>query len=142
METNTAIDAFKGRSENLSSRIKKARIKAGISQAELARRMDISRASVSIWESGGNVSQDNIIKLASILKVTPEWLQYDVSARPEVDVEMLKECLVKTEHMSRKLGVNLNQDQQARLAAYLYTEELRGSEPDEKRISDLIRILT
>jgi len=138
MDTNLA---FNGRNEGLSSRIKQARIKSGISQAELARRMDISRASVSIWESGGNVSQDNIIKLASLLKVTPEWLQYDVSARPEVDVEMLKNCLIKTEFMSKKLDVELNQDQQARLAAYLYTEELRGSDPDEKRISDLIRIL-
>jgi len=139
METNTA---FNGRNEGLSSRIKQARIKSGISQAELARRMNISRASVSIWESGGNVSQDNIVKLAGLLKVTPEWLQYDVSARPEVDVEMLKNCLVKTELMSKKLDVELNQDQQARLAAYLYTEELRGADPDEKRVSDLIRILT
>lgn len=138
MDTNLA---FNGRNEGLSSRIKQARIKSGISQAELARRMDISRASVSIWESGGNVSQDNIIKLSSLLKVTPEWLQYDVSARPEVDVEMLKNCLIKTEFMSKKLDVDLNQDQQARLAAYLYTEELRGADPDEKRISDLIRIL-
>ncbi|NOY66714.1 MAG: helix-turn-helix transcriptional regulator [Gammaproteobacteria bacterium] len=138
METNAA---FNGRKEGLSSRIKAARVKSGISQAELARRMDISRASVSIWESGGNVSQDNIVKLASLLKVTPEWLQYDVSARPEVDVEMLKNCLIKTELMSKKLDADLNQDQQARLAAYLYTEELRGTEPDENRISDLIRIM-
>lgn len=138
METNTAL---KENTDNLSSRIKKARVKAGISQAELARRMAISRASVSIWESGGNVSQENILKLSSLLRVTPEWLQYDVSARPEVDVEMLKDCLIKTELMSKKLNVDLNQDQQARLAAYLYTEELRGAEPDEKRVSDLIRIL-
>jgi len=138
METNTAL---KENTDNLSSRIKKARVKAGISQAELARRMDISRASVSIWESGGNVSQENILKLSNLLRVTPEWLQYDVSARPEVDVEMLKDCLVKTELMSKKLNVDLNEDQQARLAAYLYTEELRGAEPDEKRVSDLIRIL-
>ena len=138
MDTNVA---FNGRSEGLSGRIKTARTKSGISQAELARRMNISRASVSIWESGGNVSQDNIIKLAGLLKVTPEWLQYDVSARPEVDVEMLKNCLIKTELMSEKLDVELNQDQQARLAAYLYTEELRGEDPDENRISDLIRIL-
>ncbi len=138
METNTAL---KENTDNLSSRIKKARVKSGISQAELARRMDISRASVSIWESGGNVSQENILKLSNLLRVTPEWLQYDVSARPEVDVEMLKDCLVKTELMSKKLNVDLNEDQQARLAAYLYTEELRGAEPDEKRVSDLIRIL-
>ena len=120
METNTAL---KENTDNLSSRIKKARIKAGISQAELARRMNISRASVSIWESGGNVSQENILKLSSLLRVTPEWLQYDVSARPEVDVEMLKDCLVKTELMSKKLNVDLNQDQQARLAAYLYNPD-------------------
>ena len=135
--------AIKGQQcAGLNQRIKQARIKANISQAELARRMNISRASVSIWESGGNVSQENIIKLSALLNVTPEWLQYEVSARPEVDVEMLKSCLVKTELMSKKLSVDLNQDQQARLAAYLYTEELRGAEPDEKRISDLIRILT
>lgn len=139
MDTNVA---FNGRNEGLSSRIKSARMKSGISQAELARRMDISRASVSIWESGGNVSQENIIKLSGLLKVTPEWLQYDVSAKPEVDVEMLKNCLIKTEFVSKKLNVGLNQDQQARLAAYLYTEELRGAEPDDKRISDLISILT
>lgn len=126
----------------LSQRIKQARLKAGISQAELARRMSISRASVSIWESGGNVSQENIIKLSKLLHVTPEWLQYEVSARPEVDVELLKECLMKSEQVAHKHRVELNTDQQARLAAYLYTEELRGLEPDEKRIIDLMRILT
>jgi transcriptional regulator with XRE-family HTH domain len=124
---------------SLSQRIKQARLKAGISQAELARRMNISRASVSIWESGGNVSQDNIVRLSKLLRVTPEWLQYEVGARPEVDIAILKDCLVKVDKVSEKMKQKLSRDQYARITAYLYTDELRGSTLDDKKIADLIK---
>lgn len=124
---------------SLSQRITQARLKAGITQAELARRMNISRASVSIWESGGNVSQENILRLAKLLRVTPEWLQYEVGAKPEVDVAMLKDCLVKAEKVADKNKLKMNRDQHARVSAYLYSDELRGNSLDEKKIVDLIK---
>ena len=124
---------------SLSQRITQARLKAGITQAELARRMNISRASVSIWESGGNVSQENILRLAKLLRVTPEWLQYEVGAKPEVDVAILKDCLVKAEKVAEKNKIKLTREQHARVSAYLYSDELRGSTLDEKKVLDVIK---
>lgn len=38
--------------EQLGRGIRRARMAAGVSQAELARRLDVSRASVANWETG------------------------------------------------------------------------------------------
>lgn len=38
--------------ESVGANIRRMRIRAGLSQAELARRLDVSRASVANWETG------------------------------------------------------------------------------------------
>lgn len=38
--------------EQLGRGIRRARMQAGLSQAELARRLDVTRASVANWETG------------------------------------------------------------------------------------------
>lgn len=60
----------------LAARIKDARIRAGLSQAELARRCDISQPSLHDLESGKSKSARGItlIRLAEALGQTPEWL--------------------------------------------------------------------
>lgn len=38
--------------QSVGANIRRMRLRAGISQAELARRLDVSRASVANWETG------------------------------------------------------------------------------------------
>ncbi len=125
----------------IGQRIKQARQKLSLTQAELARRLDISRASVSIWESGGNVSQENVLKLTKILRVRPEWLQYGVEARPDVDVDLLTQCLDKARTAAGKSDVALNSDLEARLVACLYADASRGISITAPRVMDLLKIL-
>ena len=60
----------------LASRIIGAREELDISKAELARRVGVSRATVSMWESGQieSLRDDNLLLLAELLKVSPRWL--------------------------------------------------------------------
>jgi len=60
----------------LASRIIEARGELDISKAELARRVGVSRATVSMWESGQieSLRDDNLLLLAELLNVSPRWL--------------------------------------------------------------------
>jgi SOS-response transcriptional repressor LexA len=63
--------------KTLHERITYARTKAGLSKANIARAVGVSSPTVTDWESGKikNIEGANLLKLASVLKVTPEWLQ-------------------------------------------------------------------
>ena len=78
----------------LAKRIQEAREQKSMSKAELARRVNVSRASVSMWEDGKNISISNIIKIAEVLDVTPEWLQYGVE-NESVKIEDLLPILME-----------------------------------------------
>lgn len=60
----------------LSSRIRKARYAAAISQAELARRVGIKRSAVTQWECPGGTtpSVDHMIKIALETGMNFEWI--------------------------------------------------------------------
>lgn len=59
----------------LAEKITELRKKQGWSQEELANKLDISRQSVSKWESGGAMPDlDKIIKLSSIFGVSTDYL--------------------------------------------------------------------
>ena len=60
----------------LADRIKDARIRAGLSQAELARRSGISQPSLHDLESGKSKTarSTTLVHLAEALGQTPEWL--------------------------------------------------------------------
>lgn len=123
---------------SIAQRIKQARLQAGLTQAELARRMGISRTSASIWESGGNVSQENLPRLAKVLKVTPEWLHYGVQ-RDEVDHGVLRQCIaLACEVKSNLAGGHLDEDKLSHIVVELYTDGIRGVELCKSRIHELI----
>lgn len=78
----------KGRSRmTLASRIEAARKVQKISQGDLARRLGITRPTVSMWESGQNVPRlPTIAELAKVLCVGQEWLVTGVGRGPGMDV--------------------------------------------------------
>jgi phage repressor protein C with HTH and peptisase S24 domain len=60
----------------LQERLKEAMGEAGISQAELARRVRVTRSAIAHWLSGATVELkgDNLVATAAALGVTPTWL--------------------------------------------------------------------
>lgn len=62
--------------KTLKQRLQSALEKAGITQAELARRVKISRASVSAWFTGETqtIEGQNLLKAAEVLGVDAQWL--------------------------------------------------------------------
>ncbi len=60
----------------IGDRIKQARLDAEMTQAELARKVGVSREAVSQWESGESkgMKPENLIKCAVTLQVRPEYL--------------------------------------------------------------------
>ena len=60
----------------MQERIRRARRKAGYSQATLAERIKVRRSAVSNWESASEVqpSMTNLIAIARACKVSLEWL--------------------------------------------------------------------
>ena len=60
------------------------RKKAGWSQEELAERLNVSRQSVSKWESAQSMPDiDKILQLSSLFSVTTDCLLKDMQAEPE-----------------------------------------------------------
>ncbi len=61
---------------SIGSRIKEAREKARISQAQLARQLNITRSACSQWESeiGTAPRRERLEQIADILGVSYEWL--------------------------------------------------------------------
>ena len=59
----------------LSDRIKSLRIKSGISQAELARKLNVTRSSINAWESGlSTPTTQYIVKFAKIFHVSSDYI--------------------------------------------------------------------
>lgn len=60
----------------LANRIVEAREELDISKAELARRVGVTRATVSMWESGQieSLKDDHLLQLAELLDLNPKWL--------------------------------------------------------------------
>ena len=60
----------------LAHRIIEAREEAELTKAELARRVGVTRATVSMWESGQieSLKDGNLLMLSEVLDVNPRWL--------------------------------------------------------------------
>lgn len=59
----------------VSDRIKKLREAGGMTQAELAKKLGISRSSVNAWEQGiSSPSTQYIVELSHIFKVSTDYL--------------------------------------------------------------------
>ncbi len=65
----------------LGNRIKTARKRLSMSQAVLARHIQVDQSSIAYWESGRTSPKfSRLVALAETLSVTPEWLQFGVES--------------------------------------------------------------
>lgn len=63
--------------ENLGSRIKAERQSRGITQEQLAERVDISTNFMSLIENGRNMSVETLVRVSDFLGVTADYLLND-----------------------------------------------------------------
>ncbi len=71
--------------KELGRRIKDSRLSAGLSKAEVGRRMRLTRQAVTMWEGGkAEPTADNLRKLSVILDVGYDWLATGRSEQPGV----------------------------------------------------------
>lgn len=63
--------------ENLGSRIKAERQSRGITQEQLAERVDISTNFMSLIENGRNMSIETLVRVSDVLGVTVDYLLND-----------------------------------------------------------------
>ena len=97
----------------VADRIKHLREQANMTQAELARKLGISRSSVNAWEIGISVpSTQYIMELAAILHVSTDFLlgvepakAISVSGLTDSDIEVVH---TMNEHLRTKNVTNKN----------------------------------
>lgn len=64
--------------ENLGSRIRAERLARGITQEQLAEKVDISVNFMSLIENGRNMSVETLVNIAKALGVTVDYLLSDI----------------------------------------------------------------
>lgn len=70
----------------MKDRIRSRRIQLDITQLTLAKKLGVSRVSVTKWENGTTKPDgENLHQLALSLQVTPEWILYGEGEMAEVD---------------------------------------------------------
>lgn len=91
----------------VAERIKMLREQREMTQAELARRMGITRSSVNAWEQGISIpSMQYVVELAALLRVSTDYL-LGVNVTSTVDVSGLTQrdiaavCML-VEHLRQK----------------------------------------
>lgn len=81
---------------SLALRLKTTRKKLGLSQAELARQVNVSQPTIANWERGGHIPrQDALGRIASALGTDPAWL---VSGEMPADINPAHMHLAKPIH--------------------------------------------
>lgn len=102
-----------------SSRIKARRVELGLSQSDVASKMNVDRTTVAKWETGANNMKQGTLKaLSVVLDCSPVWLAglEGISYTTEFVEERMKDMKVK---------------QLKRLQKYIdYLLEARGDEDD------------
>lgn len=63
----------------LKDRLKKARVARGLSQTELAKRINVSQVAIQRLEAGDVKSTTFLVELATALDVSPNWLLHGIS---------------------------------------------------------------
>ena len=70
----------------LSEKLQNLRKAAGLSQEQLAERLNVTRQAVSKWETGeGKPDIDNLLPLAKLLHTTVDYLLDDTADAPRTD---------------------------------------------------------
>jgi len=74
-----------------SSRIKELRISTGLNQVDFAKKLNVTKQSVSNWENGNiQPSIDMLIKIATVFSVSADYL-LGLDVRSTIDVSNLTE---------------------------------------------------
>lgn len=72
----------------LSKKIRELRRKSGMSQEELAEKLNVSRQAVSKWELGAAVpSPDKLVDISDLFNVTLDWLMRGDISQPSAEKE-------------------------------------------------------
>ena len=91
----------------LSEKLQNLRKAAGLSQEQLAERLNVTRQAVSKWETGeGKPDIDNLLPLAKLLGTTVDYLLDDGAAEPRQS-ESCTETPPQTESVGRELWEQL-----------------------------------
>ncbi len=95
----------------LSEKIINLRKSRGWSQEELAERLNVSRQSVSKWESGiSNPDLDKIVAMSTLFGVTTDYLLKDITAnesepvRYDTDEEIVEETIIEEPLPTREVS--------------------------------------
>lgn len=92
----------------IADRIKSLRESQGLTQAELAKKLGITRSSVNAWEMGISTPQTQyIIELASIFKVSSDYI-LGIERTSAIDVSRLssKQVILISELIEQFRGLN------------------------------------
>lgn len=74
-----------------SSRIKELRISMGLNQVDFAKKLNVTKQSVSNWENGNiQPSIDMLVKIATVFSVSADYL-LGLDVRSTIDVSNLTE---------------------------------------------------
>jgi len=92
---------------SMGRRIAARRIELGMTQAELAKKLGVSRQAVSMWETGDihDIRGRHLTLLSSVLDVTDDWILFGDSAttRPTADEnDTVGELLAIIRRMTRE----------------------------------------
>ena len=87
----SALQCFHGGDEMIANRIKVLREQQALTQAQLAKKLGITRSSVNAWEMGISVpSTQYVVLLAEIFKVSTDYI-LGVNATATLSVAGLQE---------------------------------------------------
>lgn len=80
--------------DSIHNRIRLARVELDISQEELGLRVGVSGQSVQQWEAGKSAPRSaRLRKLADVLNVTPDFLQFGIEAKAFIGANSADEFL-------------------------------------------------
>lgn len=125
--------------ENLSLKIRELRKETGISQAELAKKMDLQFYNIGNWEQGrSEPSVSDLIKLADIFNISlDELVNREPLQNPFVSIKKNKiESFSPDELDLIKFYRAI--DKPSKLAIFTTAKSFYNQLPKEKRISDSI----
>lgn len=97
--------------EKIATRIRDARVMAGLSQAQAAEKLNLQRPAISEIESGKRkVSAEEIIQLAELYRVDTSWLllqdeQNDLNMPEQVKFAARELSKLKPEEMNKVIDI-------------------------------------
>ena len=80
----------------IAERIKNARNKRGLSVADVAKTLDVTRQTVYNWEETGEIRENSLDDLCGVLKEAKAWIRYGVKESPAFDRDLFAKALEAT----------------------------------------------